>query len=161
MIILKESQPLDNLLLLIGQFPVYENQPKSTLYHNTKFNNLKSILQNGLLLSASRYANYEGNGIWSTSTPNQKGYGGCTVAFDSTGYDLEKVNDDEYRVWEDIKLEDIIFVDFPILYPHRLSDMPKLISEYGYEKTIQVVEKRKEYAEVSMDTIKKLLERVN
>lgn len=157
MIILKESQNLETLLLSMKQFPIYENQPKSTLYHNTKFNKMESILQNGLLLSAARYASYEGNGIWCTSTPNQKGYGGCTVAFNSTGYDLEKVNDDEYRVWENVRQDDILFIDFPVMYPHRLSDMPGLIREYGYKKVIKIVEKNKDLADVSMNTIEKLV----
>lgn len=157
MITLKES--MDSSLLQMKQFPNY-NQPESTLYHNTKFNRLESIIKNGILLSSARYADYEGNGIWTTSTPNQKGYGGCTIAFDSTNYKLEKVNDDEYRVWENIRPEDILFIDFPIMHPHRLSDMPKLIEEFGYEKVMVVVEKNKDFAEVSMDTIKKLVDRV-
>lgn len=161
MIILKESQNLETLLLSMKQFPIYENQPKSTLYHNTKSHSLESILQNGILLNKARYADYEGNGIWTTSVPNQKGYGGITIAFDSTGYDLEKVNSEDFRVWEDINTEDILFVDYFIETSLRLSDMPHLIKEYGYDKVMYVIKQQDDdgEAQVPFYITKKLVDK--
>lgn len=126
--------------LINMEFPDYEGQPSSTLYHNTKLKNLKGILTQGIKLSAARYADYEGNGIWTTTKPG-KGYGGVTIAFNSTGYDLEDVSGGDFRVWQDVRPEDIIFVDFFVTTNNRISEVPDLIKRYGAEKVFSVLKK--------------------
>lgn len=137
--LLRES--LENRLLTMKQFPVYTGQPPSTLYHNTKLANIESILTNGILLAKARFPEYEGKGIWVTAKEPGKVYGGRTVAFNSEGYELEDIGDGDYRIWQDIKPEDIIFVDFFVTQNNRLSEMPKLIDKIGYDKVMLVVKK--------------------
>ena len=135
--LLRES--LASRIQTMRQFPTYTNQPPTTLYHNTKLANVESILANGILLAKARFPEYEGKGIWATTNEPGKGYGGRTVAFNSEGYDLENVGGGDYRVWQDIKPEDILFVDFFVTSNNRLSELPKLIQRLGIDKVMQVV----------------------
>ena len=137
--LLRES--LASRIQTMKQFPTYANQPPTTLYHNTKLANVESILANGILLAKARFPEYEGKGIWVTANEPGKVYGGRTVAFNSEGYDLENVGGGDYRVWQDIKPEDILFVDFFVTQNNRLSELPKLIEKLGYDKVMSVVKK--------------------
>lgn len=144
------SESINTQISQMKQFPHYENQPISTQYHNTPLVNVESILQKGILLSRAKFSEYEGSGIWVTHNPG-KGYGGRTVAFDSSTYELEKVNDDEYRVWEDIKPEDILFVDFFITETNRVSELPDLITKLGYDRVLQVVKKKADQGKTDVE----------
>ena len=130
-------------------YPNYDKVPTNTVYHNTKLYNIDSIIKNGLLTSKSRPLEYTGNMTWATTLPNQKGYGGCTVAFTLDGLDkknCEKVNADEYCIYEDIPTSNILFIDLPVFGSStgmlkRLSDIPKLIDKFGIEKVEQAYNK--------------------
>ncbi len=127
----------------------YPNYQKSSniLYHNTKLNNVESILKNGLLVDKSTQLEYEGNMIWATSLTNQRGYGGVTIAFFTQKIDnMEQVNNSEYVIYQNIPIQDILFIDLPVCgqpsgQVYRLSDIPNLITKFGVDKVIQVCSK--------------------
>jgi hypothetical protein len=131
------------------QYPDYDRVPDNTVYHNTKLYNVDNIMKNGLLISKSRDLEYTGNMIWTTILPNQKGYGGITIAFTLNGLDdkkCEKVNNTEYCIYQDIPVSNILFIDLPVYSSNsgglkRLSDMPRLINRHGVEKVEQVYNK--------------------
>ena len=139
---------------------VYPNYQKSSniLYHNTKLNNVESILKNGLLVDKSTQLEYEGNMIWATSLTNQKGYGGVTIAFSTQKIkNMEQVNNSEYCIYENIPVSEILFIDLPVCgQPHgqiyRLSDIPRLVEKVGKEKVIQVSEKMP-YQYIPIETV--------
>ena len=120
------------------------------LYHNTPSENLESIYQHGLVTARpggprERKAGYtdaaEGDTIWATTKPGD-GYGGNTIAFDvPLTHKMQKVNDDEYILFEDVKPENFRFVDRPVskLDHYRISDLPKFIN-----KNAKSVEEAKE-----------------
>lgn len=157
--ILYES--IEEYVIRMKEFPSYINQPKTTLYHNTKLNNVESILKNGILMSSARYPEYEGDFIWVTGRPS-RGYGGRTIAFDSTGYKLQDISGGDYRVMEDVKPEDILFVDFFVTETNRLSEVPSLIEKYGYDKVMKVIKNfsEKEKTDVNFEVIKSLVNRI-
>lgn len=110
------------------------------LYHNTKKENLDSIYKNGLLVARpggirERKPGYtdaaEGDSIWATTQPGD-GYGGNTIAFDiPTSHRMQKVNDNEYILFDDVSPKYFKFVDRPIskLDALRISDIPKFIKK--------------------------------
>lgn len=109
-----------------------------------------NIAHNGILVSKAKQLEYSGNMTWATTLPNQKGYGGCTVAFTSDGlkdeYDYEQVNNQEFCIYTDIPAKNILFIDLPVIDGNgigltRLSDIPELIEEYGLEKVQKVFSK--------------------
>lgn len=123
-------------------YPDYNKAPKGTIYHNTHIENVESILKTGLVASKGRQLEYQGEMTWATTLTNQKGYGGITIAFTLDGlenkYDYDKVNDYEYTIYADVPTKNIIFVDLPVVTAtfgelYRLSDIPELIDEYGYD----------------------------
>lgn len=134
--LLKES--LAERLINMKQFPNY-NQPDTTLYHNTKLERVESILEKGILTSKARFPDYEGDGIWVTSKHPGKSYGGRTVAFNSIRYELQRVGDWDYRIYDDILPKDILFVDVFVTPNHRLSDVPDLIKKYGHDKVMNII----------------------
>jgi len=103
--------------------PDYDSQPQEgyiRLYHNTPNENLDSISKNGLLVARpnsprTRKAGYldsEGDVIWATNKSGSRGYGGNTIAFDvPLNHRMKKVNDDEYILYDDVKPENIKFID--------------------------------------------------
>ena len=132
------------------KYPDYNNAPHGTIYHNTHLEWVDSIAHNGLLVSKARQLEYSGNMTWATTLPNQKGYGGCTVAFTLDGlkdrYDYEMVNNTEYCIYKDIPVQNIVFIDIPVIDGNgigleRLSDIPELIADYGLEKVQNVFNK--------------------
>ena len=131
------------------QYPNYNNVPNNTIYHNTHLEYVDAIAHNGLLISKAKQLEYSGNMTWATTLPNQKGYGGCTVAFKLDGlkdrYDYEMVNNTEYCIYKDVPAKNILFIDLPVAEVsggiERLSDIPQLIDEYGLEKVQNVFNK--------------------
>lgn len=132
-------------------YPDYSKVPKGAIYHNTHLEYVDSIAHNGILTSKAKQLEYSGNMTWATTLPNQKGYGGCTVAFTLDGledrYDYEKVNNTEYTIYTDIPTKNILFIDLPVVDGNglpltRLSDIPELLEEYGYNKVKKVFEKQ-------------------
>lgn len=147
-------------------FPSYKIEPpkgKIILYHNTSNENIQSILANGLKASAgkSQGRGKDGDFVWATSTPNLKGYGGNTIAFET---DLEKanqykVNNDQYTLPYDIPKEDILFVDKFFWDNYRLSDLPELIKKYGKDKVITIISKKPEkfHNNYNIDSLENLI----
>lgn len=129
-------------------FPNYKKN-NNILYHNTNLENVDNISKVGLDVTHKRYVTeYEGNMIWATSTGNLKGYGGCTIAFSKTNLKhIEKVNEDEYCIYENIPSSSIKFIDIPLNYEanhtYRLSEVPLLITKYGVEKVVTNLNKFK------------------
>lgn len=132
------------------QYPNYNKVPKGVLYHNTHLEYVDSVAHKGILVSSAKQLEYSGNMIWATTLPNQKGYGGCTVAFTLDGladrYDYEQVNNQEFCIYRDIPAKNILFIDLPVIDGNgigltRLSDIPELIEEYGLEKVQKVFSK--------------------
>lgn len=131
-------------------YPNYNKVPKGTIYHNTHLEYVDAIAHNGILVSKAKQLEYSGNMTWATTLSNQKGYGGCTVAFTLDGledrYDYEMVNSVEYCIYKDIPAKNILFIDLPVVDGSgigltRLSDIPELIEEYGVEKVQNVFNK--------------------
>lgn len=127
----------------------YYKKDENTFYHNTEFKNLDSIMKYGLLCNKGKEMSRgkDGDFVWAVSTPNLKGYGGCTIAF-QIPKDKEpekyKVNDDQYTFPFDISVENILFIDVPVspVNSARISDIPKLVEKYGGDKVIEVLSKR-------------------
>lgn len=132
------------------QYPNYNNVPSDVLYHNTHLEYVDSIAHNGILVSKAKQLEYSGNMTWATTLPNQKGYGGCTVAFTLDGlkdrYDYEQVNSQEFCIYVNVPVKNILFIDLPVVNGNgigltRLSDIPALIEDYGLEKVQKVFDK--------------------
>ena len=143
------------------QYPDYDKVPNGTIYHNTHLEYVDSIAHNGILISKSKQLEYQGNMTWATTLPNQKGYGACTVAFTLDGlenkYDYEMVNNTEYCIYKDIPTKNILFIDLPVVDGNglpltRLSDIPELLNDYGYDKVKKVFEKQT-YQYIPLDDI--------
>lgn len=126
----------------------YSTEPeegKIRLYTNTPFENIDSILENGISHTAGKnraVKEYEGDAIWFETTPDLQGYGGTTIAVDvKPNKNFDKVNNTQYMVYEDIKPEDIKFIDRPLFDNIRTSDLPALIEQFGVEHVKDVVHK--------------------
>ena len=144
------------------QYPNYSNVPNNTLYHNTHMEYVNNIAHSGILISKSKQLEYSGNMTWATTLPNQKGYGGCTVAFTLDGladrYDYEQVNNQEFCIYTDIPVKNILFIDLPIMDVHgnglkRLSDIPKLIEKFGLEKVQKVFNQYSKYVYIPLKDV--------
>lgn len=142
-------------------YPNYDKVPNGTIYHNTHLEYVDSIAHKGILISNAKQLEYQGNMTWATTLPNQKGYGGCTVAFTLDGlenkYDYEMVNNTEYCIYKDIPTRNILFIDLPVVDGNglpltRLSDIPELLNDYGYDKVKKVFEKQT-YQYIPLDAI--------
>lgn len=129
-------------------YPNYDKVPKDTIYHNTHLEYIDSIAHKGILVSKVKQLEYQGNMIWATTIPNQKGYGGVTVAFNLNNVNnYEKVNNEQYCIYQDIPIKNIIFFDLPVCAsnnissPYRLSDISRLVKKHGKEKVITITNK--------------------
>lgn len=142
-------KPEYDYILKKFMYPNYDKIPNNVLYHNTHLEYAGSIARHGILISKAKQLEYSGNMTWATTLPNQKGYGGCTVAFTLDGLDkgdYEQVNNTEYCIYTDIPVKNILFIDLPVIDGNgigltRLSDIPELIDEYGLEKVQKVFNK--------------------
>ena len=109
------------------------------LYTNTNGENLESILKEGLKTSKAQQKEYEGNMTWFETTPDLKGYGGTTIAVDvPINTKMQKVNDSQYTVFEDVTPENIVFIDKPVFSNYRTSDIAELVEKYGKDRVIEV-----------------------
>ena len=91
------------------------------LYHNTSNENAVNIsrtgLKGGMRLSAyGKGSEAEGAGIWCTNKRYYGGYGGATITFDwdENDKDLIRQNDDEYILYKDVPVENIIDIDLVV-----------------------------------------------
>lgn len=118
------------------------------LYHNTPKENLESIYKNGIVMAhpggvRQRKPGYtdaaEGDTIWAINNGSRdtNGYGGNTIAFDvPITHKMQKVNDNEYILYEDVKPENFKFVDKVFAQGdridagYRLSDLPEMVDIY-------------------------------
>ena len=123
----------------------YNSKPREgtiRLYTNTSAENIDSILKNGLDISKAKQNEYEGNMTWFETRPNLKGYGGTTIAVDvPSNLSMDKVNDTQYTVYDNISPENIVFVDRPVMNNYRTSDIEDLVSKYGEEKVRSVFDR--------------------
>lgn len=123
----------------------YNSEPKEgtiRLYTNTSAENIDSILKNGLDVSKAKQNEYEGNMTWFETRPDLKGYGGTTIAVDvPINSNMDKVNDTQYTVYDNISPENITFVDRPVMNNYRTSDIEELLNKYGEEKTTKVFDR--------------------
>ena len=145
----------------------YNSKPKEgtiRLYTNTKSSNIDNILKEGLK-TKQRLQGYgadpsEGSVSWFETTPNLKGYGGNTIAVDvPLTTRMEKVNNTQYTVFDDLSPDNIAFIDKPLFGDYRTSDLKRLVDEYGVQKTLDVFEKsnsKNVTLEELKDTISKL-----
>lgn len=131
-------------LLSKYQYPNYTGLPSNIRFHNTRFENISSIMNTGLKVDNTR--NNDGS-IWCTDIPYKDGYGSCTVAFETV--EEEHVNADEYIIHEDVPPNNILFIDAPIVLSssgnclYKLSDIPRLINKFGELRTIKVLDSKK------------------
>ena len=112
------------------------------LYTNTSAKNIDNILKNGLQTDKARQLEYDGQMLWFETRPDLKGYGGTTIAVDvPVNSQMEKVNDTQYTVFDNISPENIVFVDKPIFGTYRTSDLQNLVDKFGKEKVLNVFDK--------------------
>lgn len=143
--IIKEHKILD-FNKISPEYQLHDKFFNNVFYHNTEYKNLDSIMENGLLCNKGKEMNRgkDGDFIWAVTTPNLKGYGGCTVAFkipNKNDLNKYKVNDDQYTFPFDIPVNDILFIDVPIssIPNSRISDISELIEKFGKDKVINVL----------------------
>ena len=87
---------------------------------------------------------YESKATWFETTPDLKGYGGTTIAVDvPIDAKMDKVNDTQYMVYDNISPENIVFVDKPIFNNYRTSDIENLVDRFGKDKVLDVFDKSK------------------
>jgi len=176
--VIKENQlknPIDPELF----YPDYSIKPDPgyiILYHNTQTKNIDSIIKNGLVYDkgVTQGRGLDGDYVWCTNEPNQKGYGGNTIAFkvlksnitDKNFHytDIEKFrgNNTDYFLPFSIPPENILFIDRYITitdlgtFQYRLSDIPRLISKYGTDKVFEVLSKNI-YKNISIEELRELI----
>ena len=122
------------------------NENYITLYHNTPYRNCKSILKNGLRVDNSQSERASGWAMtWATDHPIMDGgWGGNIVKFRlPKSYHYEKVNDDQYIIFDDIEPELIDSIDYLIggsgTGHMHLSELDEYIDEYGRDKVRKVL----------------------
>lgn len=162
----EQNNALKENIELKRNIPDYSMQPeqgKMILYHNTSSKNVDSILKNGLKADAGKEQGRgkDGDFVWATSTPNQKGYGGNTIAFtiDVSVADKYKANDTEYTLPMDIPAEDILFADRPTGGEGgqaRESDIYERVKKFGADKVREVYSNRQD-SDVSDARIEELI----
>ena len=149
----KNIKNIDNKPTTINK-EAYNSEPKEgtiRLYTNTSAENIDSILKNGLDVSKAKQNEYEGNMTWFETRPDLKGYGGTTIAVDvPSNLSMDKVNDTQYTVYDNISPENIAFIDKPVMNNYRTSDMEELLNKYGKEKVTQVFDRALENGKASI-----------
>lgn len=112
-----------------------------TLYHNTPYKNVESILKNGLKVSASQSEKASGwQMTWATDHPVMNdSYGGNIIKFRlPLNYRYEKVNSDQYIIFDDIEPSLIDGVDYLVggggCGLMHTSQLPHYIDEFGKKK---------------------------
>ena len=149
----KNIKNIDNKPTTINK-EAYNSEPKEgtiRLYTNTSAENIDSILQNGLDVNKAKQNEYEGNMTWFETRPDLKGYGGTTIAVDvPSNLSMDKVNDTQYTVYDNISPENIAFIDKPVMNNYRTSDMEELLNKYGEEKVTQVFDRALENGKASI-----------
>lgn len=132
-----------------------------TLYHNTPYKNVDSILKNGLSVSSSTSEKPSGwQMTWASTKPQMKGeYGGNVIKFRlPKDYRYEKVNDDQYIIYDDIEPELIDGVDYLIsreIANMHTSQLRDYIEEYGKDRVRDALEKYHS-EEIPLNKIKEL-----
>ena len=145
----------------------YNSKPKEgtiRLYTNTSAENIDSILKNGLDVSKAKQNEYEGNMTWFETRPDLKGYGGTTIAVDvPLNLNMDKVNDTQYTVYDNISPENITFVDRPVMNNYRTSDIEELLNKYGEEKTTKVFDRALENGKafINKDEFNNIIKSIN
>lgn len=117
-----------------------------TLYHNTPYKNIDSILKNGLLVGSSRSEKASGYQFtWATTHQiKDDSYGGSTIIFTlPKDYAYEQVNNDQYIIYQDIEPSliqgvDILIGDSETGYMHQ-SEVQEYTDDYGAEKVKKVI----------------------
>lgn len=145
----------------------YNSEPKAgtiRLYTNTSAENIDSILKNGLDVSKAKQNEYEGNMTWFETRPDLKGYGGTTIAVDvPLNSNMDKVNDTQYTVYDNISPKNITFVDRPVMNNYRTSDIEELLNKYGEEKTTKVFDRALENGKafITKDEFNNIIKTIN
>lgn len=132
------------------------------LYHNTNVRNAKSIKEHGLKVASSDSELASGYQMtWATSHPSKDdAYGGTTIEFVvKENQRCEKVNDDQYIIYDDIPANQILTIDYLLTgagagFMHT-SEVDNYIEEYGKEAVKRVLTRRHN-DELTMDEIKRL-----
>lgn len=160
----KQVNAQDNQGRTITSKDAYKTEPKEKtirLYTNTSADNIDSILRDGLLVSKAKQKEYSGNMTWFETTPDLKGYGGTTIAVDvPNNIRMDKVNNTQYTVYDDISPENIVFIDKPIFSIYRTSDLNELVEKFGKDKVLEVYDKSKNKA-VSREELVSLLDNID
>lgn len=133
-----------------------------TLYHNTPYKNVESILKNGLKIGFSNSEKASGWAMtWATTHPLKKDeYGGNIIKFKlPKNYNYEKVNDDQYVIYDDIEPSLIDGVDYLIGgggtgFMH-ISELSNYINAYGKDRVKKAL--TIDHSEqLSLDDVKRL-----
>ena len=133
------------------------------LYHNTSYKNLVDILKYGLLVSKSRSeekSNFKAT--WASITPI-KGYGDVMLTLEiPNDIDMEKVNDNEYVIYEDISPKYITHITYPLNNLHTITNdnLSDYIRKYGKDKVKEVLIKTYN-KEIGLDRVLELAKELN
>lgn len=161
-ITLKPRYKTDRLqnLTFINKCDINESVSNTiTLYHNTPYKNIDSILRDGLLVNKSRSEEDSSFQATWTSTKPIKGYGDVvlTLEIPVDKFDLEKVNDTEYLLYNNIAPKYITHINYPLDNNHLImsDNLTYYINKYGKNKVKQILFKNYN-KEMGLDTIKNL-----
>lgn len=131
-------------------YSLAEEPDMVTIYHNTKAENIPSILEQGLI-PGKRPGGYlvspEEAGIWTDDRGLKSGsYGGTTVKIrvPKKEFDATRVNDTQNLLNRAIKPSEIEGVDY-MLYDTPLiknSNLQEYIDKYGEDKVRELIEKK-------------------
>ena len=130
----KLLEAIDNDKRLIFKFPSKTVDKESlVLFHETNLENLKSIVKSGILLSNA--LEYNGDCIWASNKLEDKNnwmYGDFAVEFYIDPKSVSKANDTEYRVYSDIKPEQLLSIY--AMTPRTEVGKEKILKELGLEE---------------------------
>ena len=138
---------------------IMESTSNIVLYHNTSYKNLDDILKYGLLVNKSRSEEKSNfRATWASITPI-KGYGDVMLTLEiPNNIDMEKVNDNEYVIYEDIPPKYITHITYPLNNLHTITNIwaaKKMAEKYGKDKVREVL--RKTYnKEIGLDKVLEL-----
>ena len=137
---------------------IMESTSNIVLYHNTSYKNLDDILKYGLLVNKSRSEEKSNfRATWVSITP-VKGYGDVMLTLEiPNNIAMEKVNDSEYVIYEDIPPKYITHITYPLNNLHTITNdnLSDYIRKYGKDKVREVL--RKTYnKEIGLDKVLEL-----